>query len=129
MIFAEKMKQIKKELLNLNHEVYLTDLVDEYIKMSSDNEREGESSENKIKYDMIKKYYNEIKASDAILVLNIKNKGVENRVGENTFLEIGFAYVLDKKIFFLNPIPKMNCTSEIVAMKPIIINGDLKKIK
>jgi predicted RNA-binding protein with PUA domain len=42
---------------------------------------------------------------------------------------MAFAYVLDKKIFLLNPIPKISYSDEIYAMKPIILNGDLTKIK
>jgi hypothetical protein len=34
-----------------------------------------------------------------------------------------------KKIFLLNPSPQMAYSDEIVAMKPIVINGDLSKIK
>ena len=40
-------------------------------------------------------------------------------------MEIGFAY---KKIFFYNDIPKMPYTDELIAMKPIVINGNLRKI-
>jgi len=54
---------------------------------------------------------------------------VKNYVGGNTLMEIGFAHILNQKIFMLNPIPEMPyCKSEIEAVKPIIINGDLKKI-
>jgi len=44
------------------------------------------------------------------------------------FLEIAFAYVLNKKIFLLNPIPELAYTDEIIAMQPIIINNDLELI-
>lgn len=41
---------------------------------------------------------------------------------------MGFAYVLKKKIFLLNPIPELSYSDEIKAMKPIVLDGDLKKI-
>lgn len=41
---------------------------------------------------------------------------------------MAFAHVLDKKIFLLNPIPEIPYKDEIVAMQPIILDGDLAKI-
>ena len=42
---------------------------------------------------------------------------------------MGFAHVLNKKIFILNDIPEMIYIDEIKAMQPIILNGNLAKIK
>lgn len=42
---------------------------------------------------------------------------------------MAFAHVLNKKVFLFNPIPQMNYSDEIEAMKPIIFNSDLSKIK
>jgi predicted RNA-binding protein with PUA domain len=65
---------------------------------------------------------------DAILILNLEKNGIKGYIGGNTFLEMGFAHVLNKKIFLLNPISEMGYEDEIVAMKPVILNGDLDKI-
>lgn len=78
--------------------------------------------------DFIKRYYNMIKAADAIIVVNGDKKGIKNYIGGNVFLEMGFAYTMEKKIFLLNPIPEMAYSDEIKAMKPIILNNDLSKI-
>jgi hypothetical protein len=44
-------------------------------------------------------------------------------------MEIGFAHVLEKKIFLMNPVPDIEYyRSEIEAVRPVIINGDLTKI-
>jgi len=44
-------------------------------------------------------------------------------------MEIGFAHVLNQKIFLYNPIPNIDLyKTEIEAMKPIIINGNLNRI-
>ena len=79
--------------------------------------------------DLIKRYFRLIKKADAILVVNLDKRGVKNYIGGNTFLEMGFAYVLNKKIFLFNDIPDMLYKDEIRAMKPIIINRDLNKIQ
>jgi nucleoside 2-deoxyribosyltransferase len=88
----------------------------------------GEGTKAKIEHDVIRTYFKKISDSDAILVLNYKKKEIENYIGGNTFLEIGFAHVLNKKIYLLNPIPEMHYKDELVAMQPIVINGDLGKI-
>jgi predicted RNA-binding protein with PUA domain len=63
------------------------------------------------------------------LIVNIDKKDICNYIGGNTFLEMGFAHILNKKIFLLNEIPEMIYTDEILAMQPIALNGDLSKIK
>lgn len=79
--------------------------------------------------DLIKRYWRLIGESDCILVVNTEKNGVKNYVGGNSLLEIGFAYVLDKPIYLLNDIPELGYKDEILAMKPIVLNGDLGKIK
>jgi len=70
-----------------------------------------------------------IKKSDAILVLNYDRKGIKNYIGGNTLMEIGFAHVLEKKIFLMNPIPDIEYyRSEIEAVRPVIIEQDSDKI-
>jgi len=81
------------------------------------------------KADLIRAHFAEIDKADAILVVNEEKRGIKNYIGGNTFLELGFAHVLNQKIFLLNPIPDMPYyKTEIVAMKPVVLNGDLKKI-
>lgn len=71
-----------------------------------------------------------MKEGDAILVLNYDRKGIKNYIGGGTFAEMSLAYYLNKPIYFLNSIPKkLPYTTEIEAMEPIILNGDLEKIK
>ncbi len=44
-------------------------------------------------------------------------------------MEIGFAHVLNQKIFLLNPIPDIiYYKTEIEAVRPIILNGNIKSI-
>ena len=76
----------------------------------------------------IKIHYEKIKKSDAILVVNETKHQIKNYIGGNTLMEMGFAYILNKKIYLLNPIPKMQYSEEIKAMKPIILFGDLNKV-
>lgn len=83
--------------------------------------------------DMIERYWNFIKNSDAILVLNLEKRGVNGYIGGSTLMEMGFAYGYGKKIFLFNPIPqkseRMHYTDEIIDMDPVVIDGDLNKIQ
>lgn len=45
-------------------------------------------------------------------------------------MEISFAHVLNKKIFLLNPVPKIKYyQSKIEAVKPVILNGKIEKLQ
>lgn len=79
--------------------------------------------------DAIREFWNAMQGGDAVLVLNLDKHGIKNYIGGNTLMEIGFAHVLKKKIFLYNPIPDIQFyKSEIEAVQPVIINGDLTKI-
>jgi len=79
---------------------------------------------------LMRNHFNKVVKADAMLVVNLEKNGVEGYIGGNTLMEIGFAHVLDQKIFLLNPIPDIPYyKTEIEAVKPIIIDGDLSKIK
>jgi predicted RNA-binding protein with PUA domain len=128
MTFAKQMVEAEKELSQLGHEVVLPRFTLEYAEMATLEQMHNESAANKVKYGLIKEYFEEIKQGDAILVLNGERHGVPNYVGGNSFLEMAFARVLNKKIFLLNPIPEMGYKDEMLAMQPSILNGDLSKI-
>ncbi|TSC71814.1 MAG: hypothetical protein G01um101470_479 [Parcubacteria group bacterium Gr01-1014_70] len=77
----------------------------------------------------IREFWRLMQGADAVLVMNFDKHGVKNYIGGNTLMEIGFAHVLDQKIFLYNPIPEIPYyKSEIEAVKPIIISGDLSKL-
>ncbi len=129
MQFTEGMFEIRDRLKKLGHEAYLTDLHKPFIG-KTDEEKEIIKLEQKYNQDAIREFWNLMQGGDGILVYNLKKKGIENYIGGNTFLEIGFAHVLNQKIFLYNSIPENPLyETEIRAMKPIIINGDLSKIK
>lgn len=129
MNFAKKMVQISKDLEKLGYEVHLPPNTEKYAFGMKPKEVSSESIKNKIEKDLIRKYYQWIEERDVVLVVNEDKNDIKNYIGGNAFLEMGFAHVLNKKLFLLNPIPEVSYKDEIVAMKPIVINGDLSKIK
>ncbi|MBR6949744.1 MAG: hypothetical protein IKH54_06150 [Bacilli bacterium] len=78
---------------------------------------------------------NKIKDVDACLVLNFdKNKRgttYYNYIGASTFLEMYEAFMGDKTIYLYNDLPDKNnmLYDEIRGFNPVILNGDLNKIK
>jgi len=131
--FAKEMIETKKILEQNGHKILLPEMAEAFAngKFNKDAFKNDEEVANfKKKYDLIRKHFEEVKRSDAILVLNYNKKGIKNYIGGNTFAEMVIAYYLNKPIYLLNPIPeRMIYTEEIKAMEPIILNGDLNLIK
>jgi len=129
MAFSKEMVKIADALKQENYEVVLPRNAKEYAERVLMSETSYESTKNKIDNDLIRDYFDEIKNADAVLIINEEKNNIKNYIGGNSFLEMGFAHVLNKKIFLLNDIPEMIYTDEIKAMQPIILGGDLTKIK
>lgn len=133
--FTNQIKEMVSQLTGLGHKVEIPKtseaILNEEISLEQimTMKEKGEISKRMISLDVIRHYFNKIKEGDAILVLNYEKKGIKGYIGGNTFLEIGFAHVLNKKIFLLNEIPDVSYKDEIEAMQPIILNGDLNKIE
>lgn len=88
-----------------------------------------ETSRIKIEQDLIRGYFQKIKDSDAVLAVNVKKNDIDGYIGGNTFLELGFGYALNKKLYILNPYSKeISYYDEVDAMQPVILNGDLTEI-
>lgn len=128
---AKKINEIKKELEEQGHTVFSHELMKMYAQDNPEIKEKVEEahSELKVENDTFKWYYNKIKESDAILVCNFEKNGIEGYVGGSVLMEVGYAHVLDKKIFFLNPIPEISYKDELIAAQPVIINNDPTLIK
>src|SRR3989338_2860728 len=129
MQFTEKMVEVRDKLCQMGHGAFVTTLAAPFIG-KNDEEKERIKLHQKNNCDAIREFWNLMKNGDAVVVVNIDKHEVKNYIGGNTFLEMGFAYVLNQKIFLLNPIPDMPYyKTEITAMKPVIIDCDLNRIK
>ena len=88
-----------------------------------------EKAKDKIKYDLLRGYFEKIKEYDVVLVVNPEKRGVKGYIGGNTLIEMAFAHVLNKKLYCLYPLPEMPYLSEMLATQPVVLNGDLSLIK
>ena len=129
MQYTEKMVEVRDELKKMGHEAYLTNLANPFIG-KTDEEKEKIKIHQKQNMDAIREFWRLMQGGDAVLVVNLDKHGIKNYIGGNTLMEIGFAHVLNQKVFLLNPIPEIPYyKTEIEAVKPVILNGDLTKVK
>ena len=137
--FYDKMLKIKRKLEKLEHQIDLPPLkvkdkkgklisVKQYYSQRK-TETDDESWVWDRKAEAMRWHFQKIEWSEAILVLNYTKNNILHYIGANTLIEMGLAFYLNKKIFLLNPIPEITYKEEILGMKPIVIEGDLEKIK
>jgi nucleoside 2-deoxyribosyltransferase len=123
MKVIDRMIAIEAELKSLGFSVLLPNIgeVNDYSKMS---EVEQTSHKNQMIIDHVEK----IKKSDAVLIVNERLKDIDGYIGANSFLEMGMAFALGKKIYLLNSIPEQANKVEIMGLAPIVLNGEISSI-
>lgn len=128
MHYTEKMIEARDKLIKLGHNAFLSNLASPFIGIT-DEEKERIKIHQKNNLDAIREFWKLMQGADAILVMNFDKHGIKNYIGGNTLMEIGFAHVLNQKVFLYNPIPEIPYyKSEIEAVKPVVINGDYSLI-
>lgn len=129
MHHSEKIIEAMNELIRLGHKPFVSSFIEEFLG-KDDEEKERIKINQKNNQDAIREFWRKMQGKDAVLVLNIERHGIPNYIGGNTLMEIGFAHVLNQKIFLYNPIPDIPYyKSEIEAVKPVILHGDLSLIE
>lgn len=122
----EEMEKIQDQLEKLGHTILTPTETEGVDYWGEDNTSRVEA---KKKFDFISGHMSKIEKSDAILIVNMTKNNIENYIGANTFLEIGFAHYRKKKIYLLNPVPDQKyILDEIQTIEPIVLNGVLTKI-
>jgi len=126
--FTDEVKIIADRLHELGHEVLLPNgvIIDAIHKPDFDSVESKRGNG----YDFVRGHFKKIEESDAMLVCNFTKNGIDNYVGANTFLEMGFAYYVKKPIYVLNPLPDYKyINDELLNFDVKVINGDLSEIK
>ena len=79
---------------------------------------------------LMKAHFKKVVGAGAILVLNYEKNGVQGYIGGNGLMEMAIAFHYKKPIYVLNPVPEsLTIYEEIMGMQPVMLNGDLGKIK
>lgn len=133
--FTNQMKNIADELTAQGHDVSIPIssekiLSGEFSLAEIEKEKsQGNFSDRAIRNDSIRAYWKVVKDADAILVANFDKKDIAGYIGGNTFLEMGFAHVLNKKIYLYQDIPQVSYEDEIRTMQPTVLKGNINLIK
>src|SRR3990167_11455953 len=125
---TEEILEAKKQLEQMGHEVEIPKGVKSLELRNRTEVSTEEKAEDKVRGDLIRGYFEKMKNYDAVLVVNPEKRGVQGYIGGNTLIEMAFGHVLGKKLYVLNPLPELSYTSEILAMQPVVINGNLSMI-
>jgi hypothetical protein len=132
-VFMHEMVDAKNTLCTLGHEGWIHSDYEALVRGEKQEILEGaargEHAAVKRDNDYLRVHYKHICESDAILVVNLEKNGIDNYIGGNVLIEMGQAYVNDKKIFLLNEIPlHMPYTPEIECMDPVCLHGDIGNV-
>jgi len=136
--FIKEVEKVKQKLEEKGYQVFIfpqkVELEGEILEVTQFYKMRKEDYFNeaywKLKNRLMEEHIRKIERSDAILVLNHDKDGIPGYIGGNTFLEMGLAYYLNKKIFlWKKPSENLPFFEEIMALKPIIIDENLEKIR
>lgn len=98
------------------------ELLEKYLQLSKTEQRQ-------IRLGLIQAHLDKIRLADAILVVNATKGEVAGYIGANTLIEMAFAYVLNKKIYVLNPIGSQKNQDEAEALAEVVLEGDLARLE
>lgn len=125
---AEDILRVRALLEKSGHEVEIPQGV-KFESMRNLHGNAEEKADTKIKHDLIRGYYEKMKNYDVVLVVNAEKHGIAGYIGGNTLIEMAFAHILNKPLYCLYFLPDLPYTSEILAMQPMVLNGDLNRIE
>lgn len=131
--FMHDMVRVRDELCALGFEGWIHPDYDAYVRGEHDDlirrAQNGEHAAVKREKNYLRVHYQHILESDAVLIVNNEKKGIKNYIGGNALIEMGQAYVNNKKIFLFNGIPtELSYTAEIECMDPICLQGNIKNL-
>lgn len=142
MVFLDKMHEIKTVLESSGHAVYAPSFTDEEIKSGATTfmdyvEQQGGLEKIlpnndiwKIKEEAIMSFKSKMDWADVMLVCNFDKGEKKNRIGDNTFLEMGYMFFTRKRIYVLyGPPYGDDKIEEVLGMRPDFLYGDLTKIR
>ena len=126
MKFNDEFLKLQKDLEALGHTMLMPVAVPEVDYFSEDGTNRIEA---KSRLRLVEKHMDKINESEAILVANYTKGDIENYIGANSFLEMGYAKYKGKKIFVLNPLPSQKyIDDELRSFGSIVLNGDISLI-
>lgn len=137
--FIDEIDAIKNKLEGLGHEVKLPPLEvmdknnqpipakEYYLARKTTAETSGWIWDRK--EEAMRAHFDKVAWSDAIVVVNPRKNMIDGYIGANTLMEMGLAFHLRKPIYLMYQIPEISYKEEILGVRPIMISGDLSRIR
>jgi nucleoside 2-deoxyribosyltransferase len=124
--FFDTMVGIQEQLEEMGHEVLMPIEVPGLDYWSDDGSLRVKA---KRAHNLISEHFRKIETSDAVLIVNMTTRDIKNYIGANTFLELGFAHYLGKRIYLLHPIPdQAYILDEVLAIGAKVLDGDVRNL-
>ncbi|WP_143406786.1 hypothetical protein [Methanonatronarchaeum thermophilum] len=133
--FTREIGKIRRSLERMGFEVVIPKTSEMILDGDVSFERilqeksSGDIVDRAIELDPLSYYYDAIRNSDKVLVINLTKNGVEGYIGGNVLIEMGYAHALNKPIYLWNEIPELPYRDEIQIMQPKVIDKDLSKLE
>ncbi len=132
MTFANEMIEAQKKLKETGHDAEIPCDTEEHVNDPNFTDDLENDYKHCVKNRIMERCFEKVAENDAILVLNYPKNNIEGYVGTATLMEIALARHFGKKIFILNNLPhhsKARWAHEVRILQPIILEGDLRRIK
>lgn len=132
MAFIEDIIQFKKDLDKLGHNASIPHGTEPHQEDGRFVDNLKSNLDFCITNNIMRRNFDMVVDNDAILVINKKRNGVRGYIGVSVLMEMAIAHHFNKKIFVLHKVPdyrKIRWAHEVEIMQPIILNGDITKIK
>lgn len=130
--FVKEYVELAKQLETLGHTVILPEQTNEYLSGSiTGNNRTEKENKEQIKQWRLQSC-DKIKEADCLLVANYEKNWIPWHIWSAVFMKMSIGFYLRKPIYILNSLPntkQLKSVEEISIMWPIILNGDITKIK
>lgn len=122
MKFYQEMNDAASVLKKHGHEA-----ITPVMEMEEEQKALASTEEMKrLKEEVIRKHANHIEQADAILVVNYTKNNIEGYIGANSFLEMGFAFLIRKPIYTLFDLPTQGFgTDELLGLGTTSLKGDI----
>lgn len=132
MTFAKEMLKTKKILEQMGHQIKIPTDAHDIANGKHDHDDLEADYNHCVENDIMRTHFKFIEESDAVLVLNYDKNNIKGYIGTSSLMEIGLAHHFRKKIFILQPLlhhSEQRWAHEVRITQPIILSGDLTKIK
>ena len=142
MVFLDRINEIKGKLEAMGHICFAPEFTEEEVASGANTFMDYVDAHGgvaqvppeheiwKIKEEAIRSFKPKMDEADAVLVCNFDKGEKKNRIGDNTFLEMGYMFLMDKKLFVLQGPPYGDDKiEEVLGMRPVFLNGDFAEIR